>query len=33
MDTDTISKIRHCNNTGLVLGTEKFREQVAALRS
>lgn len=33
MDADTISKIRHCTNTGLVLGTEKFREQVAALRS
>ncbi|MBT8071727.1 MAG: transposase [Gammaproteobacteria bacterium] len=32
MDTDTIFKIRHCTNTGLVLGTEKFRDQVAALR-
>ena len=31
MDSDTISKIRHCTNTGLVLGTEKFRDQVAAL--
>jgi putative transposase len=33
MDTDTIAKIRHCTNTGLVLGTEKFRNQVAALRN
>ena len=33
MDTDTIFKIRHCTNTGLVLGTEKFRDQMAALRS
>ncbi|MBT8055253.1 MAG: transposase [Xanthomonadales bacterium] len=33
IDMDTIAKIRHCTNTGLVLGTEKFRDQVAALRS
>ena len=33
LDIDTIAKIRHCTNTGLVLGTEKFRDQVAALRS
>lgn len=33
MDADTISRIRHCTNTGLVLGTEKFRDQVAALRN
>ncbi len=33
VDTDTISRIRHCTNTGLVLGTEKFRDQVAALRN
>lgn len=33
IDTDTIAKIRHCTNTGLVLGTEEFRDQVAALRS
>jgi len=26
---DVIAKIRHCANTGLVLGTEKFRKQVA----
>ena len=32
-DMDTIAKIRHCTNTGLVLGTEKFRDQVAALKS
>ena len=31
MDTDTIAKIRHCANTGLVLGTEKFRARVATL--
>ena len=31
MDTDTIARIRHCANTGLVLGTEKFRAQVATL--
>ena len=28
---ETINKIRHCLNTGLVLDTEAFREQVAAL--
>jgi hypothetical protein len=33
LDIDTIAKICHCTNTGLVLGTEKFRDQVAALRS
>jgi hypothetical protein len=33
LDIDTIAKIRHCTNTGLVLGTEQFRNQVAALRS
>ena len=33
LDIDIIAKIRHCTNTGLVLGTEKFRDQVAALRS
>jgi hypothetical protein len=31
LDTDTIARIRHCANTGLVLGTEKFRVQVATL--
>ncbi len=33
VDTDTISEIRHCTNTGLVLGSETFRDQVAALRN
>lgn len=31
MDADTIARIRHCANTGLVLGTETFRAQVSAL--
>ena len=30
--TETVSKIRHCINTGLVLGTDKFRDQVKQLR-
>ena len=29
LDLEIIAKIRHCANTGLVLGTEKFRKQVA----
>ena len=33
LDMDTISKIRHCANTGLVLGTDEFRDQVAALKN
>lgn len=33
LDMDTISKIRHCANTGLVLGTDEFRGQVAALKN
>jgi putative transposase len=33
LDIDTISRIRHCANTGLVLGTENFREQVAAIKN
>jgi putative transposase len=33
LDMNTIAKIRHCTNTGLVLGTDKFRDQVAALRN
>jgi putative transposase len=33
LDMDTISRIRHCANTGLVLGTENFRNQIAALKS
>ena len=31
LDLEIIAKIRHCANTGLVLGTEKFRKQVAVL--
>ena len=31
LDLDVIAKIRHCANTGLVLGTEKFRKQVAVM--
>jgi len=33
VDMETITRIRHCTNTGLVLGTEKFRDQVSALRT
>jgi putative transposase len=29
LDQDVIAKIRHCANSGLVLGSEKFRSQVA----
>lgn len=32
MPTEAVSKIRHCINTGLVLGTDKFRDQVLSLR-
>ena len=31
LDADVISKIRHCANSGLVLGSEKFRDQVAKM--
>ena len=31
LDLDVMAKIRHCANTGLVLGTEKFRKQVAVM--
>ncbi len=31
LDVDVIAKIRHCANTGLVLGSEKFRNQVAEM--
>ena len=31
LDLDVISKIRHCANSGLVLGSEKFRDQVAKM--
>jgi putative transposase len=30
---ELLAKIRHCSNTGLVLGTEAFREQVQRLRN
>ena len=31
LDLDVIAKIHHCANTGLVLGTEKFKIQVAVM--
>lgn len=31
LDSETISRIRHCTNTGLVLGTEEFRDQLDSL--
>ena len=33
LDIEVIAKVRHCANTGLVLGTETFREQVHRLRN
>ncbi len=33
LNIDVITKIRHCVNTGLVLGTEAFRNQVAAMHN
>ncbi len=33
MDAGVVAKIRHCVNTGLVLGTEVFRNQVAAMHN
>ena len=33
LPNETLAKIRHCTNTGLVLGTQAFREQVEKLRS
>jgi len=33
LDIQVLAKVRHCVNTGLVLGTESFREQVHRLRS
>lgn len=33
LSADMVQKIRHCANTGLVLGTERFRDQVNALQS
>ena len=32
LSAEVVQKIRHCVSTGLVLGTEGFREQVRALR-
>jgi putative transposase len=33
LDMEVLAKVRHCANTGLVLGTESFREQVHRLRN
>ena len=33
LDIEVMAKVRHCANTGLVLGTESFREQVSRLRN
>jgi putative transposase len=33
LDIEVLAKVRHWVNTGLVLGTESFREQVHRLRS
>ena len=33
LNIEVLAKVRHCANTGLVLGTETFREQVCRLRS
>ena len=33
LGNELIAKVRHCANTGLVLGTEVFREQVYKLRN
>ncbi len=32
LSAEVMQKIRHCINTGLVLGSESFREQIDALR-
>jgi len=31
LEQQVMIKIRHCVNTGLVLGSEKFRKQVAGI--
>ena len=31
LEQQVMVKIRHCVNTGLVLGSEKFRKQVAGM--
>lgn len=33
LDIEEIAKVRHCANTGLVLGTESFRKQLHRLRN
>jgi len=33
MDADVVAKIRHCVNTGLVPGTDTFRDQASAMLS
>ena len=33
LDIEVLAKVRHCANTGLVLGTESFREQVHRLHN
>ena len=33
LNMEVLAKVRHCANTGLVLGTETFREQVCRFRS
>ena len=33
LEIDVITKIRHCVNTGLVLGTAAFRNQVASMHN
>ena len=33
INIELLAKVRHCANTGLVLGTETFREQVCRLRN
>jgi len=33
LEIDVIAKIRHCVNTGLILGTETFRKQVASMHN
>jgi putative transposase len=33
LDANVVVKIRHCVNTDLVLGTEAFRNQVAAMHN
>lgn len=33
MEVEVVAKIRHCTNTGLVLGSQLFRDQVAQMKS